>query len=183
MVLGARRSPRYRWGVTPELEEALRRVETVRFLCTANAVRSTFAELFARHLGCPLPVDSAATVYQSPELFPETRLALLERGVDAALLADFEPRRLDRLVDDEAQVERLVLGMSPEHLEAYRESFPATRHAFLLTALLDRAEAVADPVLEGASFEDAFEVIATAVAELVQALRAGCWNGRRGALE
>ena len=53
-----------------DLAEALSGASHLRFLCSGNVVRSAFAELYARHVGCPLPVDSAATTFQNAELFP-----------------------------------------------------------------------------------------------------------------
>ena len=81
----------------PELDEALAHASGVRFLCTGNVVRSAFAELYARHVGLPLPVDSAATHYENTHLLRPTREALLARGVSPALLEAFRPRPVWRL--------------------------------------------------------------------------------------
>jgi len=160
------------------LESALHEATALRFLCTGNAVRSAFAELYARHLGCPLPVDSAATLYRNAELFPETRAALLERGVAARTLERFAPRHLDRLEPD-PDPRLLVLGMSLAHLAAWRARFPGHGNAFRLAEVLGRAEDIADPVLEGAAFRPTFERVACCVEALVARLRPGENPSRR----
>ena len=63
------------------LPEDLKDVTSILFVCTGNMVRSAFAELYARYLGCPLQVSSAATIYRNTEIFPITGFALLARGV------------------------------------------------------------------------------------------------------
>lgn len=164
----------------PALERALAGATAIRFLCTGNVVRSAFAELYARHLGCPLPVDSAATRFQNDALFPETRRALVALGVDARLVAAFRPRHLDRIpaAPDPAL---LVLAMSREHVEAWRARFPHHRPVFRLFELAGRAADVADPVLEGARYEDAFAAVAAAVEVLVAgAGDRGSADGGRG---
>lgn len=160
--------------VSPELRAALARARAVRFLCTGNMVRSAFAELYARHLGCPLPVDSAATVFENEGLFPQTRAALAALGVEPRALDAFRPRRLDRVAADAAPG-RVVFGMTPEHLDAYAARFGTLDlgtgpDRYLLTALLGREERVADPVLEGASFAVAFRTVQECVERLVEVL-------------
>lgn len=152
-----------------ELRDALRSAIAVRFLCTGNVVRSAFAELYARHLGCPLPVDSAATVFQNERLFPETRAALLERGVDPALCDAFRPRHLDQL-DPGTLPRRLVVGMGDEHLTAYRARFPHEPCLLVSQLCGGRRERLPDPVLEGASFSATFDTLAELTESLVDAL-------------
>jgi protein-tyrosine-phosphatase len=154
------------------LRDALSTATSVRFLCTGNMVRSAFAELYARHLGCALPVDSAATVYQNDGLYPETARELLARGVDRKLLAGFQPRRLDLLPADEIDPAeglpgaRLVLGMTPEHLDAYRARFQDRDRLFLLSELVGSSSPIADPVLDGAAFGPVFAQVAQCVETL-----------------
>ena len=73
------------------LERALRGATGVLFLCSGNMIRSAFAELYARHLGCALPVRSAATTYRNDAIYPQARAALLARGVPAETIAVFRP--------------------------------------------------------------------------------------------
>lgn len=159
-----------------DLREALSTAKSVRFLCTGNMVRSAFAELYARHLGCALPVDSAATVYQNEGLYPDTARELLALGVDPALLAAFQPRRLDHLPQDEVDPSgeqpggRLVLGMTPEHLDAYRAQFQDRDRLFLLSELVGNPSPIADPVLDGAAFGPVFRQVARCVEALHRAL-------------
>jgi protein-tyrosine-phosphatase len=142
----------------------------VLFLCTGNMVRSAFAELYARHLGCPLPVGSAATVYRNRGLFRETELALAARGVNPAALRAFRPRHLDD-VGPHVPAGTLVLGMTHAHLAALAR-WPAARgRALLLGALLGTDAEIADPVLDGADFEQTFATVARAVEALVERLR------------
>ena len=151
------------------LERALAQASAVRFLCTGNVVRSAFAELWARNLGCPLPVDSAATRFQNAALFPETRAALELRGVAPRLLDAFRPRHLDR-VPGPPDPQLLVLGMAAEHLAAFGARFPEHPGAFPVLALLGRSGEIADPVLEGASHERAFADVAACVEALLERL-------------
>ena len=154
-----------------ELRQALRTARAIRFLCTGNVVRSAFAELYARHRGCPLPVDSAATVYQNPGLFPETRAALAARGVAAGELDAFRPRFLKRVgaTDPEGLV---VFGMTREHLRAWSSFRPDPGPLFLLSAVAGSRAGIADPVLDGASFDATFGRVGRLVDALLEELRA-----------
>ena len=154
------------------LKRALAEARSVRFLCTGNAVRSAFAELYARHLGCPLPVDSAATRFQNTELFAETRAALAARGVAREAYASFRPRHL-RALGPQGEGELascVVFGMTADHLDAWRALHPGHERVFLLGALLGAGDPIADPVLDGASFEDAFATLERCVRALVDRL-------------
>ena len=152
------------------LRRALREAESIRFLCTGNMVRSAFAELYARHLDCPLPVDSAATVYQNDGLYPETRSALEERGVDAELLDAFRSRHLS-IVHDLPSAGMLVFGMTEAHLESWIRHHPTHRNSFLLSEALGDGGPIADPVLDGADFQVVFRTVQRAVENVVAALR------------
>lgn len=151
------------------LERALRDATAVRFLCTGNVVRSAFAELYARHLGCAVPVDSCATVFQNAALFQETRDALVGRGVDPALLAEFRPRHLV-LAPGEPGPGLVVFGMTREHVWTWRTKHPGHGHVFRLSELGGERRDIADPVLEGASYGRTFEAVAGLVEVLVEML-------------
>jgi len=155
----------------PRLERCLADARGVLFLCSGNMVRSAFADLYARHLGCPLPVSSAATRFRNDHMLRETALALQARGVPLAGIRDFRPRHI---VDVAGQLDgaTLVLAMSHMHLMAL-ESWPGLRRrAFLLGCMLGEESEIADPVLEGADFRQTFERIACCVDELVSRLHA-----------
>lgn len=155
-----------------DLDQALHSARRVRFLCSGNVVRSAFAELYARMLGCPLPVDSAATTFQNSTIFPETRAALLERGLEPGALEAFRPRHLSRF-EEEGALEGsglLVFGMGREHLDAWQLQRPGAGPAFLLSELLGRRRRIADPVLDGASFEDTFATVERCVERLIERL-------------
>jgi len=149
----------------PDFDAAVTRASGVRFLCSGNVVRSAFAELYARHLGCPRPVDSAATTYNTPGLFPETVTALTARGVRRAAIERFTPRQLDLLPGD-PEPGLLVFGMTGDHLERWRERFP-DHPAFRLERLLGSDGDIADPVMEGADWESTFERVASCVEALI----------------
>lgn len=133
-------------------------------------VRSTFAELYARHLGCPLPVASAATRFRNRGMYPETRAALRRRGVSPSELAAFRSRHLEECPGPFAG-RTLVLGMRPEHLTAARAAGAPEARLFLLGAVFEPCEELADPVLEGADFERTFERLAQAVERLLALYR------------
>ena len=163
--------------VNDELCAALAAASSVRFLCTGNVVRSAFAELYARHLECPLPVDSAATTYQNASLFPETRAALLARGVDERLCDAFRPRRLDR-VERVSDPTRVVLGMGRAHLRSYELWLGVREPAWTVLSLLGTDFDLADPVLEGADFGSTFSRLSRAVEAMVRILSTLPSSGR-----
>ena len=157
-----------------ELDEALAGARGVLFLCTGNMVRSAFAELYARHLGSPLPVASAATRYRNDHLMAETARALEARGVSSAWTRAFRPRHIADVLDD-LDPGTLVLGMARMHLDALARRPELRRRAFLLALVRGEALEIADPVLEGADFELTFARVAGCVETLVERLhsRAG----------
>lgn len=140
------------------LAAAVQGARAVRFLCSGNVVRSAFAELVALERGFPLPVDSAATRFDNPALFPETRAALLARGVDPARLERFRPRPIWRIQDPPA-ADLLVIGMTREHLAAWGARHPEHGRRLLFLELLGRPEDLLDPVLDGTDFEATFRTI------------------------
>lgn len=148
------------------LERALVEAGGVLFLCSGNMVRSTFAELYARHLGLALPASSAATRFQNRGMYPETRAALKRRGVPETELAAFRSRHLASLSEPFAR-RTLVLGMRDEHLRAAEAAGAERARTFLLGELLAPGEEIPDPVLEGADFEATFARLAVAVERLV----------------
>lgn len=150
-----------------ELEEAIASASAVRFLCSGNMVRSAFAELYARYLGLALPVDSAATRFENDGLYPETRRALLQRAVPLTLVDGFVSRHLAS-IHEVPPADLLVLGMTVDHLDAWRARHPERGRPFLLGRLLGGAREVADPVLDGAPFDRTFETLARCVRELVR---------------
>lgn len=152
------------------MDEDLRVAQGVRFVCSGNMVRSAFAELYARHLGCLLPVESCATTYRNPGLYPQARDALLRLGVDPAACDGFRPRHLDELPAD--GLTRVVFGMTPAHLGAYRHRFGSRDRILLLDEIDGAGAPIADPVLEGVTFESALEAVAHNVRALVTRLAA-----------
>lgn len=149
----------------PELVQALAEAGGILFLCSGNMVRSTFAELYARHLGLALPLASAATRFRNHGMYPETRAALRARGVGERELAAFRSRHLDELAEPFAR-RTLVLGMRAEHLGAAVAAGAERGRSFLLGEFLAPGEELPDPVLEGADFEATFARLATAVERL-----------------
>lgn len=132
----------------PELESALSSASGIAFLCSGNMIRSAFAHLYARHLGCPLPVRSAATVYENARIHPETAAALVARGVNSGWTIAFRPTHLSQLLPQ--LDERTVLfGMKHEHLLVLPATPDLTARSFLLTEVLGVEEELADPMFEG----------------------------------
>ncbi|MFT4542955.1 MAG: protein-tyrosine-phosphatase [Planctomycetota bacterium] len=159
-------------SVKVELKDALEIATSIRFLCTGNVVRSAFAELYARHKGCPLPVDSAATTFQNAAIFEETVEALREYGVPDQLVQAFRPRHLSRI--STAPTPSLVLfGMTAEHLEHWKSRFPAHIAAFLLSDIDGSGVRISDPVMDGADFEQTYAQIAELVGQLIEHLNRG----------
>jgi protein-tyrosine-phosphatase len=157
--------------MTGELEPALAGARAVLFLCSGNMVRSAFADLYARHVGCPLPVSSAATHFRNAHIMDETARALETRGGPAGWTRAFRPRHLSDLID-ELNESTLILGMSRQHLAALSRRPELLPRAFLLARVVGEAGEIQDPVLEGADFEHTFRRIATCVEALVKSLRA-----------
>jgi protein-tyrosine-phosphatase len=153
-----------------ELARALGDARGVLFLCTGNMVRSAFADLYAHHLCCPLPVRSAATVYRNDGILAETARALVERGVPVAWTRAFRPSHLDDVLP-QLDPKTLVLGMARMHLEPLARRPELRERAFLLAELSGRGEEIPDPVLDGADFTLTFELVARGVQRLVERLR------------
>jgi protein-tyrosine-phosphatase len=156
--------------MAPELESSLAEARGVLFLCSGNMVRSAFAELYARHLSCPLPVASAATLFRNDHLLPETARALLTRGVALAWARAFRPRHVDDLLP-ELDERTLVLVMARMHLAPLARRPALLRNAYLLSSVLGEGSEIDDPVMEGADFELTFQRVAHCVEVLVQRLR------------
>ncbi|MSR62298.1 MAG: hypothetical protein EXS08_07630 [Planctomycetes bacterium] len=154
----------------PLLERSLAEARGILFLCSGNMVRSAFADLYARHLGCPLPVGSAASLFRNDRMLRETALALQARGVSPAEIRAFRPGHIADIAPGLGEA-TLVLAMSRMHLQALA-SWPALqRRSFLLSGVLGETLEIADPVLEGADFERTFARLARCVEELVLHLR------------
>ncbi len=148
----------------PELERALCETDSIVYLCSGNVVRSAFAEIYTRHLGCPRPVRSAATVYRNPRIFSVTVEALLARGVAPEAIRSFRPEHLEDLRPRLSE-RPLFLAMRRMHIEALGAA--DREHAWLLGEVLSPGEEIADPVEEGAEFEWTFARIARSVEALV----------------
>ncbi len=148
---------------------AARRASTIVFVCSGNMVRSAFAEVYARHLGCPVPVRSGATTYRNDRIFPETVRALLERGVDRSDVEAFRPTHLDDLLPA-LDAGAIFLGMTRDHLEELGSHSQLSGPVHLLTEVLGGGGEISDPVLEGADFEETFARVARCVEDLVAAL-------------
>ena len=161
-------------SVKEELKQALSDARTLWFLCSGNVVRSAFAEVYARHRGCPIAVRSAATRYRNTTIFPETISELKARGVGRLAIERFEPVFLGE-VNQEMDPKDVVLGMTPDHLDICLRYVDTPRElrqrAFLLGDAFWVSEEIADPVEDGADFSRTFERIAKAVDSLLVPLK------------
>lgn len=134
----------------------------VLFLCSGNVLRSAFCELYARHLELPLNVTSGATLYRNSALFPESRIALLDRGVDPNWLDAFRPTHIDRLSPREGS---RVFGMTNEHLRAFEAHFGSSFELALTSTLTGSHDEIDDPLHTG-RYTATFERLAACVEAL-----------------
>lgn len=152
----------------PGLDAALAGARAVVFVCSGNMVRSAFAEVQARWRGLELALASCATTFRNDRMLPETARALALRGVPRERCEAFRPTHVDDLPPPWdarlARVDTLVLGMTPAHVEALARRGVRAR---LVEELRGAARPLADPVLEGASFEATFERLEACVDALV----------------
>lgn len=155
----------------PSFDTALAAATEIVFVCTGNMVRSAFADLYARHLGCPLPIRSCATTYRNTSLFPETRLALGARGVPLEWTRSFRPTHLDEFAS-EIGPGALVLCMTEQHLAALERFEGLAERGWLLSEVLGDDDRIADPVEEGADFVATFAYLERCVTALVERLGA-----------
>ena len=154
----------------PSLAKALRDADGLLFLCSGNMIRSAFAELYARHIECALPVRSAGTTYSNPAIHPEARRALVDRGVPTHWSSEFRPQLLDEL-NPAAGSGELILCMTREHREDALAQGARGPAFLLMEALGDRSE-IADPYFEG-GYTDVFTSIERCVDALARAAGRG----------
>jgi len=152
------------------LEEALEQAEGILFLCSGNMVRSAFAELYALDRGLPLPVRSAGTAYRNDALFPPTREALIERGVDEVHLAGFRPTHIEDMLD-EVGSNTVTFGMTHDHLAALEHRPDLAERAFLLPELIGQDVEIGDPVMGSSGFEETFNTITRCIDDLLERTR------------
>jgi len=155
--------------VKRELEAELKSASGIAFLCSGNMIRSAFADIYARHLKCPLPVRSAGTIYENTRIHPKTAANLVGRGVNSGWTLAFQPTHLSQLLP-QLDERTIVFGMKHEHLLVLPKDPDFTRRSFLLTNILDRDEELADPMFEG-GLEGVLDTIAECVDALVAHLR------------
>lgn len=150
-------------------DRAIANADGVVFLCSGNMVRSAFADLYAKHIGFPLPVLSGATTYRNDGIFPETARALLTRGVSAATIRAFVPTHLDELMPrlEQSELETPIFFAMRHHHRAAMRTWP---DHFERTFLMDSEREIADPVLEGADFDQTFAAVERCVDALERAL-------------
>ena len=151
-----------------ELRAALAGAEGLLFLCSGNMIRSAFAELYAQHLGAPLRLRSAGTIYPNSAIHPRAGAALEARGVPAAWPARFRPTLLRDLEPRSGEV---LLGMTQRHLTEAREQGFEGR-SFLILAALSSGQEVPDPYFDG-GYDEAFDVLERATAAIVAELQRG----------
>ncbi len=153
-----------------EIRSTLADASGVLFLCSGNVVRSAFADLYARHLGCPLPVRSAATTYETEEIHPQSARALLKLGLGREEILEFRPTFI-RDLRDELDPDWIVFGMTAEHVSAMSLHPRLRGRTFLMTRLLGQeAEPIEDPLFHD-HWDEAFDTIRRCVDALVAAAR------------
>ena len=138
------------------------RTKEVLFLCSGNVLRSAFCELYARHLEVPFRVTSGATVYRNDALFPESRIALLDRGVDAAWLDAFRPTHIERM---SPRPGTRVFGMTRSHLRDFERRFPGEFELALTRGLVGEPGEIDDPLHTG-RYTETFDLLAACVEAL-----------------
>lgn len=162
--------------VKEQLKVALSEARSLWFLCSGNVVRSAFAEIYARHKGCSIPVRSAATRFRNEAIFDETVKELTARGIGRVAIERFETMHLDE-VAREFHAEDVVLGMTQDHVQDVIGHIDTPREleqrAFLLGDAFWTSEEIADPVLDGADFGRTFERIAKAIDSVLLQLKKG----------
>ena len=153
----------------PSFQDALRATDRVLFLCSGNMIRSAFSELYARHLGLPWVVESAATTYRNDRIHGSAARALRARGVPESWIETFRPRHIDQV--GKVSQNTLVLGMTHEHLDDWSGHGPG---AWLLSALAGQQIEIEDPMFTGRT-----EVL-NDVADYIERLHAFATAGEPG---
>jgi protein-tyrosine phosphatase len=151
-----------------ELQAALEGASGLLFVCSGNMIRSAFAELYARHLGAPLRLRSAGTIYPNSAIHPRAGAALEARGVPASWSASFRPTLLRDLEPRSGDV---LLGMTQRHLaDARGQGFEGP--SFLILAALSSEAEVPDPYFEG-GYDEVFDALERATAALLAEVQRG----------
>lgn len=153
--------------MSPELRAGLRAAPRILFVCSGNMIRSAFAELYARYLGLPWPVSSAATTWYNEHIHRCTRAELLARGVPMELVDSFRPTHLSAL-RDRLEPGTLAFAMTREHLQVLEDLSERIPRRFLLGEVEGGGEEIPDP-LEDGDYERCFATIARCVETLVRA--------------
>eukprot|EP00993_Chasmostoma_nieuportense_P004834 NODE_5482_length_648_cov_24.785029_g5318_i0.p1 GENE.NODE_5482_length_648_cov_24.785029_g5318_i0~~NODE_5482_length_648_cov_24.785029_g5318_i0.p1 ORF type:complete len:154 (-),score=32.38 NODE_5482_length_648_cov_24.785029_g5318_i0:121-582(-) len=146
----------------PTLAAAIQDSTTVMFVCSGNAIRSAFADVYSQHIQLRFPtVLSSGTIYQNKTLFPETAQALKQRSVDKALISKFRSSMCaDHSFDPKTAV---IFVMTNTHLRDIPAEWKP--RSYLLLEVLGRKQEIQDPSFEG-NYESAFAEIQQCVDRL-----------------
>ncbi|MHA2501582.1 MAG: arsenate-mycothiol transferase ArsC [Candidatus Kariarchaeaceae archaeon] len=148
------------------IKELTRNAPTIYFVCSGNIIRSSFAELLARHRGLT-NVASYGTTYHNSAIHTRSNDELLRLGVSTDLIRDFHPRHISDL---SGFVDRdLHVVMTQDHKDQLEMRGIPPDQIVLITEFINRNDDVADPYFSG-NYTEAYSTISQAVDQIITIL-------------
>jgi len=145
-----------------DLDQLITTADTIYFVCSGNIIRSSFAELYARHLGID-NVSSYGTTYHNKHIHQRSAEKLHEIGVESQVIDNFSPTHLNataQFTDNDIHI-----VMTTEHRDKLIAAGVSPNRILKIRELIGDDADVADPYFQN-NFDEAYDTIVAAVKQL-----------------
>lgn len=137
---------------------------TIYFVCSGNIIRSSFAELYARHLdNNNLKFKSYGITYHNTRIHERSEQELLRRNITQSWIDKFRPTHITDIEFDDDDVH---IVMTSKHREQLLQHGVAENKIILIKSLLGQTGDVADPYFAD-NYDEAYSTIAAAVKQIL----------------